>query len=300
MEVYPIGRFSIAIPIRMKLDGCSHRLRLTSIEEVVWSNSTGREVIRDRLWKNRVAEIEKRDPPDGKRSVIIEQRDFDGLGQWAKGVFYYKSCVSLKEGIWEVLIDYGPSGILLKTDSAFTDSENVKKLVRNIDAVAKAYHPKSIHNRGKLGECFYLPNGALDLPYRWQEEIYARFEGHPLDLKLEIDMTDVHVDEPKREGLLARTAAAILTGFAFGVDIKKIRSHDRKVAGIVGEEQVVRMKDKDESQLDFTWRYAGKKDSGEYPKIVISMESPEGNLDEKLKIWDAILDSVKPLYKTSQ
>ena len=45
------------------------------------------------------------------------------------------------------------------------------------------------------------------------------------------------------------------------------------------------------------WRYAGKKDSGEYPEIVLEMESPDGNLKEKLKIWDAILESMKPLYK---
>jgi hypothetical protein len=50
------------------------------------------------------------------------------------------------------------------------------------------------------------------------------------------------------------------------VDIKKVRSRNRMAAGIKGEEQVVRMKDKDGAKLDFTWRYAGKRIRASSPR----------------------------------
>jgi hypothetical protein len=177
------------------------------------------------------------------------------------------------------------------------DISEKEEMLNWIIDIAKSYHPRAASNGFDEKNSFHLKDGLISLPYIEQESTYARFLRQSLELKLEIEMNDTHVDEPKDEGLLARTAAAILTRFAFGVDIHKIRSRDRKVAGLNGEEQVVRMKDKDGTELDFTWRYAGKKDSGEYPKIVVTMESPDGKLDEKLKVWDAILDSMKPLYK---
>ena len=38
-----------------------------------------------------------------------------------------------------------------------------------------------------------------------------------------------------------------------------------------------------------------EKDSGNYPEIRIRMDSPNGQLDEKLKLWDSILSSFKPV-----
>ena len=41
---------------------------------------------------------------------------------------------------------------------------------------------------------------------------------------------------------------------------------------------------------------AGEEDSGKRPEIQITMESADGALEEKIKVWDAILDSFKPKY----
>ena len=94
---------------------------------------------------------------------------------------------------------------------------------------------------------------------------------------------------------MERTTAAITSGFAAGVDIERVRSHKRVLSGITGEEEVDRMKSADDAKLSFAWIYNGKKDSGDYPEIEITMESKNSNLDEKLKLWDALLNSFKPV-----
>ena len=78
-------------------------------------------------------------------------------------------------------------------------------------------------------------------------------------------------------------------------DIKKIRSAKRKIADLDGEEEVIRATAQGSTQLDFGWRFAGRKESGDYPKIRIRMESADGGLEEKLKVWDALLNSFKPI-----
>jgi len=262
MKAYPLGRFSIRIPKNMEQTGRSHRLRLAQIREFHWPERSNRNEIRNKLWNDRVAEINKMRPPRHQSRPIIEQREFYDLGQWAKGIFYYGNYALEQEGIWEILIDSGPIGIWLKTDSLLADKDNVDKMIRNLSTIAKAFTIRTnddLHKDTQIN-WFHLENGAINLPYRWQEQTYARFEGHPFDLKLEIEMTDTHTDEPKEEGLLARIAAVIATGYATGVDIDRIRSHKRKVAGLDGEEEVDRMADRDGTEISFGWRYAGKKD----------------------------------------
>ena len=63
----------------------------------------------------------------------------------------------------------------------------------------------------------------------------------------------------------------------------------------MGEEEVLRFKTAEKVNLEFGWRYAGKKDSGTQPHIRIRMDSPDGQFDEKLKIWDDLLSSFKPV-----
>jgi hypothetical protein len=296
MRKHNIGRFSFCVPAEMPIDIHTGRLREVEISEFKWPNRSNKDASRTLTWNKHLEEINKLKKPDGIKEIIIQQRVLTLPNKWSKGVYYYGNSVLDDEGFWDVLIDAGETGVWLKYNGLVSARE---EMLQWISAVAEAYVEvkKDSHLEDLSSNFFCLNYGALNVPYKHQESSYARFKDRSLDLELEIEMNDTHLDEPKDEGLLARTAAAILTRFSFGVDIDKIRSRDRKVAGLNGEEQVVRMKDKDGTELDFTWRYAGKKDSGEYPKIVVTMESPDGKLEEKLKVWDAILDSMKPLYK---
>ena len=173
------------------------------------------------------------------------------------------------------------------------DQDSDEALDQNLE-IARAYR---IIDKDHLPKenWFYLQHGAIALPYLEQEETYARFEGHPLDLKLEIETRAVH--KVSESGLLDRLTAALAMKFAPGVDIDKIRSGKRTVAGIKGEELIMRGTEGGETELSFTWLFPGEKDSREHPKISIEMESPDGQLEEKLKIWDAILDSMQAVRR---
>ncbi len=46
-----------------------------------------------------------------------------------------------------------------------------------------------------------------------------------------------------------------------------------------------------------TEHYAGKKDSRVYPELLIEIEAKDGQLEEKRKLWDALLNSFKPVAK---
>ncbi|MFY9268948.1 MAG: T6SS immunity protein Tli4 family protein [Candidatus Manganitrophaceae bacterium] len=144
---------------------------------------------------------------------------------------------------------------------------------------------------------FYLQHGAINLPYLEQEKAYVRFEGHPLGLTLEIKMNSTHETRPV-PNLLERIEVAIRERFAPGLDVSRVRTQKRTVAGIPGEEVILRMTERGKTSFLFGWDYLGRKDSGEYPRIVIKMDAfDDKHLQEQTLLWDRMLDSMKPMYK---
>ena len=298
MKTVPLGRFMIKVPTEMTSVARNSSIRSAEISENIWPDNINREKSRGDAFNLYLESINRQPPPKGKRSRIIKTIDFTGINYWSKGILYYSDYLGDQVKL-DVLLDTGKAGIWVKMRSGKNGAENIDKIYSSMKNIANAYIPIPHSTVGPVSqpEVFFLEYGEIHLPYKIRESTYARFEGHPLSLKLEIEMTETHIDEPKDEGLLARTAAVIATGYATGVNIDRLRSCKRKVAGLDGEEEVDRMTDSHRTAVSFGWRYAGKKDSGEYPEIVIRMESPDGKLEEKLKIWDAILDSMRPLYK---
>ena len=174
-----------------------------------------------------------------------------------------------------------------------TEDKWKEDLVGDFTEIARAYKPISPHYDPPQKNWFFLEHGAIMLPYLEQEETYARFEGHPLDVKLEVKTTAVH--KVSDSGLVDRLSASLAMNFAPGVDVDKIRTGKRTAAGLNGEEVIFRGTQNGESELSFTWLYTGQVDSGDAPKISIEMEAPDGKVDEKLKLWDALLNSFKPI-----
>jgi len=294
MKTYPMGRFSVDVPVFMKQAIQEQRIRSCDVSEFVWPTGKSKDQVRDEVYKARLAEINKLERPEKVKAIIMDDRIISGTGQWARGVFYYGNHYQDDEGYWDVLVDAGPIGVWLKFDGILKVKEEMFKWVV---VVAKAYKTIGYDDFNKLppGNWFYLQHGALNLPYLEQEHTYARFEGHPLDLKFEIEMNETQ--EVEKEGLIEKLATLLASTVTPGLDIKKIRTNKRKVAGIKGEEIILKMTEDGESKIQFAWKYHGKEDSGEYPEIEITMESPDGNLNEKLKIWDAVLDSMKPMFE---
>ncbi len=286
MKTYYMGRFAIDLPEDFKLEIQSQKLSYAEVSDFKWKDKD-RDKERNALWSNKIEEIKKLEVPDGKKQVIIEDVNFPKLGKWAKGVLYYGDYISPRRLFWTVLVDYGTAGVWLKISGIKNE-----QLINHFSDLLSRYQ----HGHNELTQnSFCLRHGRIELAYEEQESTYARFAG-PMGMKLEIDMSETH--EVEKVGILESLAAALATNFAPGIDVEKIRGHKRTVAGLKGEELVNRITEATGPELYFGWKYLGKEDSGEHPEIEITIdESPDSNLEEKLKIWDAALDSFRPVYK---
>ena len=115
-------------------------------------------------------------------------------------------------------------------------------------------------------------------------------------MKFEITTTETH--QVEQSGPVERLAAALAMNFALGVKVDRIRGGKRTAAGFSGEEIVLKMTNDDKtSTLRFGWEYHGKADSGSEPEIHVEMETKDGQLEEKLKLWDVLLNSFKPVAR---
>ncbi len=287
MKTYYMGRFAIDLPAEFQLEIQSQKIRYAEVSDFKWKERD-RAKERESLWAKKIGEIKKLKLPKGKDRIIIEERELKGIGNWGKAVSYFGNYVHPTLIYWTVLIDFGSSGGVWLT----IDGTNTDKMIKNFTNILK-YYQYGFDNLTK--DSFCLNHGRIELPYLEQEDTYARFAG-PMDMKLEIEMNETYKVE--EVGLLDSFAASLAMNFAPSVDVDKIRARKRTIDELQGEELVTRMTDAMGTKLYFGWKYQGKEDSGEHPEIEINIDkSPNGNLDEKLRIWDAALDSFRPAYK---
>jgi len=291
MITYPVGRFAIDIPSDMKLDHQGQKIRYAQVEEVVWPSEVPREQAREAEWQRRLVEIKKRRKPEGMNDVVKEIRLFSEANKWSKGILYYGDYRDDQTFYWDLLVDAGHGGVWFKIYGLSCDL-----MVKNLLNLDNAYDWRTATS-AKLptGDRFHTRYGGVNLPYLEQESATARFIGHSPDLKIKVKTNEIHQAEPDGHNLLGRVAAVIASGYNVGVDIDRIRSRKRRVAGLDGEEEIDRMKDQYETILSFAWRYPGNPDSGERPEVLVTMETEDGQVDEKAKIWDAVLGSMRPL-----
>ena len=286
MKTYYMGRFAIDLPEEFELEIQSQKVRLVDIKEYPNVKDV------EQAWKIHLSEIEKLEKPKGIKTIIIREQPIDRLGKWAKGILYYGDYMFANHCNWDFFVSYGNSAVLFSLKGGLLDKE--KSMYARVQEVSRAYHPHPFQNPPS-NHPFYTQHGVIELPYKRQESTYARFAG-PMGMKLEIEMNETH--QVEEAGLLDRFAASLATNFAPGVDVDKIRTGKRKVADLPGEEIIARGTDKMGTDLFFAWDYKGKEDSGEYPATQITIEESEDeHLEEKIKIWDAALDSFRPAYK---
>ena len=301
MKTHYIGRFSIAAPPDMRIAVRTASLRYVEIDEIVWPKDVNHEQARNTEWENFMKETKKLTPPDGTDKVILKVHKFPGVGKWNEGALYHKEGDDADEATWHLLMDTGSVGVWLSSRSTLLEDEIASnRVANNISNIGKSYMVVNSNDmsRHPSDNRFFLQQGIVNLPYSAQEESYIRFEGHPLDLVLHIKM-EMDVGYYRETGGLIDKTKELLTEAALrpGISISKIRLGKREVAGMKGEEAILRTSDADRKKLLFTWEFNGKEDSGEYPTTTIEMESPDGKLDEKIRIWDAVLDSMKPMFE---
>ena len=265
----------------------NHYLLLGDNSDFKWQRTGSHEQERNKLWAETLSGIKKLEKPVDKAQIIIKEKNLEGIGNWAKIVEYYGNYLVTDIIYHTVLVDYGEVGVLLTIDG-----EDTGMSMANLTNILRHYRlgPDALQK-----DAFYLNHGQIVLPYLEQEESYARFEG-PMGMILKVEMTEIH-KAPEKEGIIYRTVAAMATGFATGLRIKKVRSTKRTVAGLSGEEEILVGDDGRRKNVSFDWEYLGSVESGEQPMIQITVDTEADNLDEKIRIWDKVLKSFRPAYQ---
>ena len=286
-----VGRFVVDIPATMKFAG-GYSIRTCRIEEFVWDNLHDQKEV-TAAWDARIAKIETITPPKGKDTAIIEIRDFSQEGFLCKSILYNKEPLDPDYGYLTLLVKKGPVGLWIQTDGKLV----AKDIIYDVGTeVARAYRaPEKRFDRAAVidgRDAFYLRYGAVDLPFEYKESVDIVFREHALDDRLKIHIMTWVVHEENKIGLLERAANSLMMKLVGDLKIEKLRSGQRTVAGLPGEELIERFTENGRSTLSFTWMHLGKKDSAHWPRVVVDMESRDGRLEEKLYLWDALLDSM--------
>lgn len=290
-STYNLGRFIFEVPNSMELKGKQFILGYAEVEEILWKNPDQHIREREAYWNSLLDKIRNLEPPDGIKNVILEHRDLTDGQSWKMSVLYHSNRIHKRKIRNVMLGDLESYGLRVSIEGSEKFKDAIDKGVKDIFATYKKFDSSNI--KGISAPKFALEHGYFGYPFDEAEKMYLRFEGHPLKLKVEIK-TEV-VKEVEKTNLVERLGAALATNFAPGVTIDKIRTGSRKVADMDGDEVIMRGTEGGKSELSFAWRHNGKKLSTTAPKFTIEMESKDGQLDEKLAIWDAILDSIQVL-----
>ena len=286
MKTYYMGRFAIDLPEDFKLEIQSQKLCYAEVSDFKWKEKD-RDKERNALWAQKIEKIKKLTPPKIRKQIIIEEKVLKGIGHEARAIAYYGNQYAPNCTYWTILADYGTVGMWLTLDG-----EDDGLSIKNFTNILKHYQ-YGFNDLTK--DSFCLNYGRIELPYLEQESTYARFAG-PMGMKLEIEMRQIH-KEPESGGIISRTIAAMATGFASGLDIEKVRSRKKTAANLPGEEEILQGSDGENQDLSFDWEYLGTVESGEKPWIQITLDTEPDNRDEKIIIWDQILNSFRPAYK---
>jgi hypothetical protein len=288
-----IGRFCVDLPSSLPRVSDTFQVRYVELEERLWEKPD--DEARKHVWEQRLARIaalkEQRELPDDAQGTIREQRAFESVG--VRGVLFHRYDQP-EVSTWGGLMGRGPVDVWMQIDG---DLDREPEWAKRLTEVAAAYQLRDAKQplpaRGK--DWFYLRHGVIALPTKEMEEAKSRFEGHPLGLKLKISTETVA--EVQRQGLMEKLSNAMgMVGSSLGADEDLVtqRSRGRKVAGLAGEELILRTSEKKRQKLRFLWSYPGKEDSGTHPRFTIELETSLDQEDAKVAFWDAMLDSVRP------
>ncbi|MFY0523097.1 T6SS immunity protein Tli4 family protein [Archangium gephyra] len=268
----------------------SFSLQYVSMEEVFWMEPDAEP--RQHVWKERLARIQaleqQRMIPTDVRGEIRGQRE---LGPGLRGVLFHED--NNPELIsWGGLLRSGPVDVWMQIDG---DLDREGEWAARLAEVAQAYRPLEAQEKWPVPgkDWFYLNQGRVSLPMKFKEEAQARFEGHPLGLKLAI--TTKTVSKVKKQGLMDRLSDSLaLAGEGMTGSLVTQKYKSRKVAGLEGEELILRYTKGKKRQLYCLWTYAGEAKSGSHPKMSIEMESNLDQDDAKVAVWNQVLDSLRP------
>ncbi len=286
-----LGRFCLTVPASMVRGSDEYKVQGVALEEVSWAPAPAGQSPFEREWLSRLAKVEalkeRRELPNDKHGTIVEQRAF--VPGTFKGVLF-NAGPTASLVTWGAILDAGKAGLWLQIP---TGLKNKEVAAERVMTVGRGYHvadPGATPPKG----AFHMAAGHVLLPFSLSERAQAHWRGHPWKLDLEVRYETTF--EPQKTGLVERFASALSVSgaAALGAGIRPIRQGKRKVAGISGEEMVLKTNENGQEGLSFVWMYPGEEGSGTLPDMSIELDAPGGeDRDAKLAFWDALLASVK-------
>ncbi|TFZ01847.1 T6SS immunity protein Tli4 family protein [Ramlibacter humi] len=265
-------------------------LQYVSLEESFWKEPDAE--ARQRVWSERLARIEalrkRREIPSDLQGEIRARRE---LGPGLHGVLFHEDD-NPKLVSWGALLRSGPVDVWMQIDG---DLDRESEWAARLTGMAQAYRPAQPQERWPVAgkDWFYLNHGRVDLPMKFKEEARACFAGHPLGLELAIT-TKTLSQQQKRPSLMDRLSDSLaLAGEGLRGSLVAQKYRSRTVAGLKGEELILRHAEGNSRQLYFLWTYAGMARSADHPKMSIEMESDLAQDDAKNAIWNEVLDSLR-------
>jgi hypothetical protein len=287
-----LGRFCLDVHKTMARSADTYEVQGVQIEELAWPAQVKNPW--EQTFLARIARIEalkaEREDPGDPQGNIRERRTFKP--NLLQGAYFYRYD-NPELGTWGALLDAGTAGAWFQIDA---DSEHYEQAAQRLTEVANAYRllEAGVARPTPGKNWFYLRQGVISLPFQLGEEAHARFEGHPLKVKLDVTLETVF--EIEQKGLMERFASALEKsgGTLLGASIP-VRSGKRQVAGLPGEEMILKSNERNRSNLHFLWTTPGKVSSGNHPKIVVEMESSADQTDEKMALWDILVNSIRPV-----
>ena len=295
MTRHALGRFTVELPEVMESQGEIWRIGHVDVIERAWLDNIPQKG-RWFFWDQHMKTLEaipirgvNKDQP--KPTIEVIEPNEEGL--WYKQSLYYDHNEFVQRLKWDIFADMGNHAVWFGIDKY----EDVKGPMGELLMEAlNAYKPYSEEEIVYQPNVFYLEKGAIHLSYDYYERSRRFFGSDDLDYSLMIEIKTNKTDGDVR--LIEHTrwvAKELSKEQGFNMDI--LRSGNRRVAGLEGEEILTRIQDiyLDEARdyIIFEFHYNGEFETPDKPNIRIKLEGSPDNLPEKIAIWDAMLNSIQ-------
>jgi hypothetical protein len=285
-----VGRWCASVPDDFTRKGEDYSIGWVTLGEVQLG-SGGPDAF-DTAWSARLAEVADLRKPwmkaDDVQGTIAERRT---LTPHAFEAVLYHGNKATTTADWTAL--RGQDRLALALD-IHVGMELKEQGWERIKMMAEAWRPRAPAERWPMPEpAFYLGGSAVVLPPKPAEEASASFRAAAKGPELSIEtFTNYEEDKDTLLGRFGKAMAEI--GARIAAIPSTVRSGGRKVAGLKGEELIIR--ENAEGGLICLWTFKGEPESSERPHIDLKMEARvESRDDEKVKLamWDRFVESLR-------
>lgn len=281
-----VGRLTLSLPAEMRRAGQEHVLcSSVYLREVEWASSNGYK----KVWSDWLLKLSERRAPPGVREIIIEQRE---LAPRCQGVLAHDSEHDRNIRTWFALLDAGTHGVWMECAREPLAPEQA---LARLHTVARSYRRLGTGARLLPESWFYLERGAVTLPPLRDEYAFVLFEGAPLDPAHQLSVR-VAPGASAQSGLMSRLQRALALGLPGESKVTILRTGSRRVAGFEGEELVIQVETEGSERLAWAWSYPGQAGTLHVPCIELSMHALGGAREDKLRLWENTLESMRYLF----